>query len=95
MPTSRNLSLGRLPGRGFHCPLPVAAACATTSRMSENGDSKPYIDDNGDLIIPFSCADHQYKYWKKEGRALADILAELGVPQERIERMAPPPKKKK
>lgn len=63
--------------------------------MSENDDSKPYINESGDLIIPFSCADHQYKYWKQEGKDLADILAELGVPQERIDQMAPPPKKKK
>lgn len=63
--------------------------------MSENGHSTPYIDDNGDLIIPFSCADHRYKYWKQEGMPLAEILTELGVDQERINQMAPPPKKKK
>jgi len=40
---------------------------------------KPYIDETGTLIIPFACSDHGYKYWKQEGRKMADILTELGV----------------
>ncbi|MFH1913360.1 MAG: hypothetical protein ABIK45_03690 [Pseudomonadota bacterium] len=40
---------------------------------------KPHLDEDGTLVIPFECADHGYKYWKQEGRSLADILTELGV----------------
>lgn len=45
-------------------------------------DKKPYLNENGDLIIPFECADHAYKYWKKEGRSLAETLKELGAPED-------------
>lgn len=48
--------------------------------------SKPFLDENGDLVIPFECADHQYKYWKKEGKALHDLLKELHAPREVWER---------
>lgn len=48
--------------------------------------SKPYLDENGDLVIPFQCAEHEYKYWKQEGRKLHDILQELGAPREVWER---------
>ncbi|WP_285907214.1 hypothetical protein [Pseudodesulfovibrio pelocollis] len=41
--------------------------------------TKPHLDEDGTLVIPFECADHGYKYWKQEGRPLADILTELGV----------------
>ncbi|WP_040372158.1 hypothetical protein [Desulfovibrio oxyclinae] len=47
---------------------------------------KPYFDENGDLVIPFECAEHEYKYWKKEGRELHDILQELGASREVWER---------
>ena len=60
-----------------------------------NGHTKPYLDENGELVIPFSCADHHYKYWKQEGMGLAQILAELGMDDEAIKRLAPPPTKKK
>lgn len=46
-------------------------------------DNKPYLDENGDLVIPFECADHRFKYWKKEGAPLSEILREAGVPEER------------
>jgi len=46
----------------------------------------PYLNEKGDLIIPFECADHAYKYWKKEGKSLGDILKELGATQEVWER---------
>jgi hypothetical protein len=44
--------------------------------------TKPYLDEDGTLVIPFECGDHTYKYWKQEGRSLADILAELGTGEE-------------
>jgi hypothetical protein len=44
--------------------------------------TKPYLDEDGTLVIPFECGDHTYKYWKQEGRSLADILAELGAGEE-------------
>lgn len=57
--------------------------------MDKTADkTKPYLNENGDLIIPFECADHEYKYWKKEGKKLGDILRELGAPREVWERYA-------
>lgn len=43
---------------------------------------KPYIDEDGTLVIPFECADHRHKYWKQEGDPLSAILREAGVPEE-------------
>lgn len=45
-------------------------------------DKKPYLNANGDLVIPFECADHSFKYWKQEGRTLGEILRELGASRE-------------
>ena len=42
-------------------------------------NDKPYLDEHGDLVIPFACADNRYKYWKKEGMALSELLEELGA----------------
>ncbi len=53
----------------------------------------PYFDENNDLIIPFSCADHRFKYWKKEGMKLREILAELGANEATVNRYAPPESK--
>lgn len=47
--------------------------------MDEN---KPYFAEDGTLVIPFECTDHAYKYWKQEGKALTEILTELGVDKE-------------
>jgi hypothetical protein len=63
--------------------------------MTQNGDNLPHLDEHGDLVIPFSCADHHYKYWKQEGAPLAEIMAGAGMPEEEVRRLAPPPKKKK
>ncbi len=41
--------------------------------------TEPYFDEDGTLIIPFECTDHGYKYWKQEGKTMAEILTELGV----------------
>ncbi|BDQ35181.1 hypothetical protein [Pseudodesulfovibrio portus] len=45
-------------------------------------DKKPYLDDDGTLVIPFECSDHAYKYWKQEGKPLTDILKELNADPE-------------
>ncbi|MBI9078696.1 MAG: hypothetical protein JEY79_03030 [Pseudodesulfovibrio sp.] len=45
-------------------------------------DKKPYLAEDGTLIIPFECSDHTYKYWKQEGNSIADILTELDVSEE-------------
>ncbi|ADU63353.1 MAG: hypothetical protein KUA35_12335 [Pseudodesulfovibrio sp.] len=47
--------------------------------MDAMDKTQPYLDEDGTLVIPFECGDHTYKYWKQEGRSLADILAELGA----------------
>ncbi len=47
--------------------------------MEEN---KPYLTEDGVLIIPFECSDHAYKYWKQEGNKLTAILTELGASEE-------------
>lgn len=52
-------------------------------------DDKPYIDDHGDLIVPFACPDNESKYWKKEGRKLKDLLPEMGVSDEILLRYLP------
>lgn len=45
-------------------------------------DSKPYLTEDGTLVIPFECADNTDKYWKKEGHKMAEILTELNAPKE-------------
>lgn len=47
--------------------------------MERTDKTQPYLDEDGTLVIPFECGDHSYKYWKQEGRSLADILSELGA----------------
>lgn len=41
--------------------------------------TKPYLMDDGTLVIPFECSDHAFKYWKQEGKDMAHILRELDV----------------
>ncbi len=60
--------------------------------MSEPQPDKPYLDQNGDLVIPFACADNRYKYWKKEGLSLAEILEDVGAPDAVLARYLPPNK---
>ena len=45
-------------------------------------EKKPYLDDDGTLVIPFECADNAHKYWKQEGMHLTDILRELNADPE-------------
>lgn len=40
---------------------------------------EPYFDEDGTLVIPFECTDHTHKYWKQEGKSMADILTDMGV----------------
>lgn len=40
---------------------------------------EPYFDDDGTLVIPFECTDHTHKYWKQEGKTMAEMLKELGA----------------
>lgn len=46
--------------------------------MSDKKDDKPYMMEDGTLVIPFNCPDHSYKYWKVEGRKISKILEEIG-----------------
>ncbi|SDL39028.1 hypothetical protein SAMN05660337_2878 [Maridesulfovibrio ferrireducens] len=50
--------------------------------MNDNKHDEPYFMEDGTLVIPFSCPDHSYKYWKKEGKQLSEILAEMNVDKE-------------
>ncbi|WP_432735457.1 hypothetical protein [Maridesulfovibrio sp. FT414] len=50
--------------------------------MSEQNKDKPYFTEDGTLVIPFSCPDHSYKYWKMEGEKLSEVLSELGADRE-------------
>lgn len=43
--------------------------------------SRPYLNDQGELIIPFGCDPH-YCYWKPGGQSIAKTLAELDAPPE-------------
>lgn len=45
-------------------------------------EKRPYLDDDGTLIIPFECSDNADKYWKQEGKSLTDILKELNATPE-------------
>lgn len=45
-------------------------------------NNKPYFNEQGDLVIPFACSEHEYKYWKKEGHSLASILRTLNTPED-------------
>lgn len=40
---------------------------------------KPHINDLGVLVIPFATADNEDKYWKQEGRSLAETLRLAGA----------------
>ena len=53
----------------------------TANHGNGNHKTVPYLDGET-LIIPFACSDHRYKYWKKEGMPISDILKELDVPSE-------------
>ncbi|XPV75419.1 MAG: hypothetical protein ACNI27_12350 [Desulfovibrio sp.] len=44
--------------------------------------NRPYYDEDGTLVIPFACADHSFKYWKKEGMEMKEVLKELDTPPE-------------
>lgn len=50
--------------------------------MSDNKQDMPYLMEDGTLVIPFSCPDHEYKYWKKEGKKLSEVLADLKTDKE-------------
>lgn len=50
--------------------------------MSDQNQDKPYFTEDGTLVIPFACPDHTYKYWKKEGKKLSEVLTELGADRE-------------
>lgn len=45
-------------------------------------EKKPYIDSDGTLVIPFECSNHEFKYWKAEGKKLLEILDEIEAPEE-------------
>lgn len=45
-------------------------------------EKKPYLTEDGTLIIPFECSDNGYKYWKQDGKSLTDILTELNASPE-------------
>ena len=42
----------------------------------------PYYEEDGTLVIPFACADHNFKYWKKEGMKMKEVLKELDTPED-------------
>ncbi|MDD4731932.1 MAG: hypothetical protein PHX58_08370 [Desulfovibrio sp.] len=50
---------------------------------------KPYLNENGDLVIPFACPDHTDKYWKAEGKSMAQLLQELNASDEVLLRYLP------
>ena len=60
--------------------------------MNEPYPDKPHLDERGNLVIPFTCADNRYKYWKKEGLSLEEILEEIGAPEDVTARYLPPDK---
>lgn len=45
-------------------------------------DKKPYLMEDGTLVIPFECADNAYKYWKQEGKSMKEIMTELNASPE-------------
>ena len=65
--------------------------------MNNCKQDKPYFLTDGTLVIPFSCPDHHYKYWKVEGKKLSEILTELEVDKETWSKFtaAPYPETKK
>lgn len=52
-------------------------------------NDKPYLDEHGDLIIPFACPDNADKYWKAEGKKMKELLLELDAPDDVILRYLP------
>lgn len=49
---------------------------------------RPYIDDDGRLVVPAACAE-EYRWWAKGGRSIGDILTELKVSRTVWERYSP------
>ncbi|SRR5712692_7407516 len=47
---------------------------------SETVLTRPYLNDRGELIIPFDC-DPRYHWWA-DGQSVAQTLAELNAPPE-------------
>jgi len=45
-------------------------------------DKKPYLTEDGTLIIPFECTDNSYKFWKQERKPMTEILRELNASPE-------------
>lgn len=56
----------------------TAFASAFPETMPATGWEKPYLREDGTLIIPFGC--HPDNQWWKGGRGLAEILRELDAP---------------
>ncbi|WP_272700482.1 hypothetical protein [Desulfovibrio sp. Fe33] len=45
-------------------------------------EKKPFLTEDGTLVIPFECSDNADKYWKQEGKDMTDILKELNASPE-------------
>ncbi|SKA74446.1 hypothetical protein SAMN02745704_00667 [Paucidesulfovibrio gracilis DSM 16080] len=52
-------------------------------------NDKPYLNENGDLVIPFACPDNADKYWKPEGKSMSELLQELHAPEDVLLRYLP------
>jgi hypothetical protein len=46
---------------------------------------KPYVNDTGTLVIPFS-SDPRFHHWKERGMHLVDILVELNAGEQVLDR---------
>lgn len=61
----------------------VAACCTVATPVPPKGAqfTKPYITEEGELVIPFD-SDPKYQYWKPCGQSLFETLRELKVSEE-------------
>lgn len=71
-----------LPARSARRQPAVARIAGVGYKHRAMDNNKPYLTDDGVLVVPFQCPDHSYKYWKKEGKPVTEILKELNAPPE-------------
>ena len=56
--------------------------------METDQMSKPYIDEQGNLRIPFDC-DPKYHHWKPSGQSVIATLKEIGASPDLLAKYLP------
>jgi hypothetical protein len=61
----------------------LVKACIESTRPEQQTEyvTNPYIDSNGELIVPFN-SDPRFHWWKRCGQSLLETLRELKAPED-------------